>query len=131
MTGLDTNVLVRFLTRDDPVQARRAEALIAALAAEGHGARIDVVVLCELVWVLESAYGLPRAEIASALDGLLDAAPFVIDDRDLVRQAVARYRAGRLGFSDHMIGLRNRRAGCAATATFDRKLKGNADFVLA
>lgn len=130
MTGLDTNVLVRFLTRDDAVQARRAEALIGELAARGEPARIDGIVLCELAWVLEGAYGLARGEIAAALDALLDAAAFAIEDRDLVRDATARYRAGRGGFSDHLIGLRNRRAGCAKTATFDRALRTSPDFVL-
>jgi predicted nucleic-acid-binding protein len=120
--GLDTNVLVRFLTRDDPVQFDRARRALEGIESAGESARIDAIVLCELAWVLASGYGLDRAAIADALAGLLDAAAFDVDDRDLAREAVNRYRAGNGDFSDHLIGLRNQRAGCDRTLTFDRRL---------
>ncbi len=123
MRGLDTNLLVRFLVRDDEPQFRRASRLLARLEAGGEEARVDTIVLCELAWVLRAGYGRSRVEIAAALEALLDAAPFAIDERELVRQAVERFRAGKGDFSDYLLGLRNQRAGCRDTATFDRKLK--------
>lgn len=130
MRGLDTNVLVRYLTRDDPAQFRRAEAAVAELVAAGEPARLDEIVLCELTWVLQSGYGLARAAVADSLDALLETAQFVIEDRDTVRAAVEHFRAGPGDFSDYLLGLRNRNAGCADTATFDRKLRAAEGFRL-
>lgn len=120
MRGLDTNVLVRYLTQDDPRQSKRANAMIdAALAGDDH-LHIDTVVLCELVWVLRAAYRLDRATVASTLLQLIDAAQLSLDDRDLLREAALRYRDGPGDFADYALGLRNRAAGCEATLTFDR-----------
>jgi predicted nucleic-acid-binding protein len=121
--GLDTNVLVRFLTRDDPAQFVRAERAIETLAHRGESMRIDIVVLCELVWVLRAGYGLERGPIADAIDSLLEVAAFEIEDRDLVRVAVAAYRRAAGDLSDCLVGLRNARAGCESTLTFDRVLR--------
>lgn len=128
MRGLDTNVLVRFLVRDDEAQFRRAAKLLERLSGAGEAARIDSIVICELVWVLKAGYGRTRREIASALDALLDAAPFEIDDREAVRQSVERFRTGKGDFSDYLLGLRNERAGCRDTLTFDRKLQPSDGF---
>jgi len=118
--GLDTNVLVRYLTQDDPRQSKRANAMIdAALAGDDH-LHIDTIVLCELVWVLRTAYRLERATVASTLLQLIDAAQLSLDDRDLLREAALRYRDGPGDFADHALGLRNRAAGCETTLTFDR-----------
>jgi predicted nucleic-acid-binding protein len=123
MRGVDTNVLVRFLTRDDPVQAVRVKDALEKMA-EGGGAswRISVIVLCELAWVLRTALGFRKEQISGALDSLLDTTQFSIEDRDMVREAVLLYRDGTGDFSDYLIGLRNRRAGCPDTLTFDRAL---------
>lgn len=123
MKGVDTNVLVRFLVRDDERQYRRAAAALAALAEAGEEIRIDSIVLCELVWVLRAGYGRDRGEVATALDALIEAKSFAIDERDLVREAIGRFRSGKGDFADYLLGLRNLRAGCEATLTFDRKLR--------
>jgi predicted nucleic-acid-binding protein len=128
LKGFDTNVLVRFLTADDAAQHGRAARRIAELVDAGERARLDVIVLCELVWVLESGYGFDRAELAGALEAVLDAEPFEVESRELVRHAVARYREGSGGFADHLVGLRNRAAGCDVTLTFDRALHRSSDF---
>lgn len=130
MIGLDTNVLVRYLTRDDRAQFDRACEAILGLDARGDSARLDALVLCELSWVLESAYGFDRARVADTLAALLDAGTFEIEDRDLVRTAIERSRAPGGDFSDHLIGLRNRRAGCDKSLTFDRALRRSPDFEL-
>ena len=120
MIGLDTNVVVRFLTQDDPVQGPESQALIAGLteAAPGFIAR---EVMIETVWVLERAYGLPRNRIARTLEGLLGAQDLVVEAAERVALALDRYRKGGAGFSDQMIALAAEAAGCRDTVTFDRK----------
>ena len=128
VTGLDTNVLVRFLTEDDPVQARRAAAWIATLAARGERGFISAVVLCELSWVLRGAYDVSKGDLLLTLDRLLATSQFVIGDKDVVRRALDAYRAGGADFADYVIGALHRAAGCDRTVTFDRRLKGTRDF---
>ncbi len=128
MIGLDTNVLVRYLVQDDPAQSRKANELIAAAAAAGERLHVDVVVVCELVWVLLAAYRLDRITVADALDKMLDEFQLSFDDRDLVRSALTDFRRGPGDFADYLIGARARRAGCSHTVTFDRGLKKSALF---
>ena len=122
MRGLDTNVLVRYLTQDDPGQSRRANTIIAEATAGGEPCAVDVIVLCELVWVLREAYGLDRATVAETLEKVLDTAQLVVAQADLARRALDDYRRGRGDFADYLIGWRNRQSGCSDTVTFDRAL---------
>jgi predicted nucleic-acid-binding protein len=128
MIGLDTNVLVRYLTQDEPAQAKRANALIADAVATRLRLRLDAIVLCELVWVLRGAYKLHKATIADALEKVLASAQFSIDDRDAVAEALGVYRTGAGDFADYLVGGRNERAGCKRTVTFDRSLKDSRRF---
>jgi predicted nucleic-acid-binding protein len=126
MIGLDTNVLLRYFLRDDVAQAARAAR---ELARDEHFL-IDGIVLCELVWVLETGYGLSRAEIAATLESILTTAQFEIDGKDLVLAALGDFRASAADFSDCLIGRRNRAASASQTITFDRSLKGLEGFRL-
>lgn len=130
MTGLDTNVLVRYLTQDDLAQARKANALIDGAVGKGERLHLDVVVLCELVWVLRGAYDFGKETVGEAVEKILDAAQFSVEDRDLLREALEAYRAGQGDFADYVLGLRNRKAGCSATVTFDRPLRKNELFTV-
>jgi predicted nucleic-acid-binding protein len=121
--GLDTNILARYLTQDDPAQSRRANAVIAEATRRGDRCAVNSIVLCELVWVLRDAYGFDRGTVVTTLEKILDTAQFVIEDRDQARRALADYRHGPGDFSDYLIGWRNRQAGCSETATFDRALR--------
>jgi predicted nucleic-acid-binding protein len=123
MTGLDTNVVVRFLMKDDAEQAALATKVIAEFttAAPGFVCR---EVLVELVWVLQKIYRLPRTDIAEAIEGLLGARELVMEAADRVAIAVDRYRKGGPDFADQMIALAGQGAGCQATVTFDRKAAG-------
>jgi predicted nucleic-acid-binding protein len=123
VTGLDTNVLVRYLTQDDPRQSRRAAALVAEAVADGQRLFVSALVLCELVWVLRGAYSLDRSTIALALDRILATAQIEVDQKDVVRAALEDYREGAGDFADYVIGRRGREAGCEKTATFDGRLK--------
>lgn len=128
MIGLDTNVLVRYLTQDDATQARKAGALIAGAVARGERCAVSAVVLCELVRVLRDAYGTSKEELVSTLDRILSTQQFEITDKDRVREAFEAFRDGRADFADYVIGASNRQAGCAETVTFDRRLRGAAGF---
>jgi predicted nucleic-acid-binding protein len=123
MTGLDTAVLVRYLTQDHLAQARKANAMIDGAVGSGERLHLDVVVLCELVWVLRSAYGFGKQTVIEALAKILEAAQFSVDDRDLLREGLEAYQGGQGDLADYVLGLRNRKAGCGATVTFDRALK--------
>lgn len=130
MKGLDTNVLVRYLTQDDREQARKADRLVETLVAKGERAFVNAIVLAELAWVLRSAYGFGKEALVRVLERMLATPRLVLEDRDEVREALDEYRGGEGDFSDYLIGARNHRAGCSETATFDRHLKGSALFTI-
>ena len=123
MKGLDTNVLVRYLTQDDPKQSRLAEKEIEGAVAEGEKLVIQPVVICELIWVLESAYEYPKSEILPVLDQIMRPAQFEIIDKDSVWGALNDFAANKGDFSDYYIGHANKRNGATITLTFDRSLK--------
>jgi predicted nucleic-acid-binding protein len=128
MTGLDTNVLARYLTEDEPVQSRRAADVISTASARGQRCFISAIVLCELSWVLRSAYRISQAELILTLDRILGTTQFVVGDKDIVRKALDQYRAGKADFADYVIGALHHDAGCRRTVTFDRRLRGQAGF---
>ena len=119
MTGLDTNVLLRYLLRDEPSQAARA----ARELERDERFLIGPIVLCEMVWVLETGYGFSRREIAATLEKVLATAQFEIDGKDVALAALDDFRASTADFADCMIGRRNRAAGAVETVTFDRSLR--------
>jgi predicted nucleic-acid-binding protein len=123
MIGLDTNVLVRYLTRDDAGQYARAAALIDAAANRGEQLVVNTAVLCELVWVLGSSYRYSREEIAGALEQILATAQFEVERLDDARQALGDFRSTKADFTDALIGRINRSLGAGHTVTFDRSLK--------
>ena len=122
MRAVDTNVLVRLLTGDDPTQLAKAEAFVAS------GAWISHVVLCETMWVLETAYERSRSQLTSAIEMLLAHATLVLEDRACVEQALLMMRStSRVDFSDALILAVARRAGHVPLGTFDRGLGGLPD----
>lgn len=118
MTGLDTNVLVRYVMQDDPRQSPRATRLIESLSAEDPGF-VPVVALVELTWVLSGSYGLNRAQIAQVLEALLRSKELLVDRAELVTQALSRFSAGGADFADALIERVAFDAGCSTTMTFD------------
>ena len=120
MIALDTNVLVRYLVRDDAEQAEAARALLESLTADRPG-YVCREVAVELVWVLERAYGYSRDQIATVLEELVATEGLVIEAADDVARAAFRYRIGGTGFSDMMIVLAAERATALPLYTFDQK----------
>lgn len=127
MIGLDTNVLVRLITDDDPAQAEKAERFLRDNTSSSNPAFINCIVLVELEWVLRSVYGYERALIADALEKLLDSPGRCIEREGEVRDAAAAYRMGG-DFADALIGSINRAIGCDVTLTFDRGAPKGAGF---
>jgi predicted nucleic-acid-binding protein len=121
MIGLDTNVLVRFLVRDDEAQFEKARRLIRREASAGKCVFISLPVLLETEWVLRSRYSLKKVEIVDAISGLLDATEVEFEDEPGVEQALFIWRDSTADFADCLIGAHNRRLGCKATATFDAR----------
>lgn len=121
MTGLDTNVLARFILRDDPDQATRADAFIRDACSAADPGWISLVVLCELTWVIGRGYRYPRESVARVLRELRAAPEIVMERADLVDEAIVRYTDGGPGFADHLIAQFHRDAGVTRTVTFDRR----------
>jgi predicted nucleic-acid-binding protein len=121
MLGIDTNVLVRFLVRDDEAQFEKARKLIKREVAAGRGVLVNQLVLLETEWVLRSRYSLPKQLIIQAISGLLDASDVQFEDEAAVEEALFVWKESTADFADCLIGAKNRRLGCRATATFDVK----------
>lgn len=119
MIELDTNVLIRYLTQDDPVQAARATRLVESLDEQDPGF-VSVVVLVELHWVLRRAYGVSGRNAADIIRGLLDAKEVSLQEPDAARRALRRV-TGAVDFADALIGELGTLAGCDYTATLDRR----------
>jgi predicted nucleic-acid-binding protein len=121
MLGIDTNVLVRFLVRDDEVEFEKARKLIRREVAAGRRVFVSQLVLLEAEWMLRSRYGLPKLEIVAAVSGLLDAPDIQFEDEPSIEEALFAWKDSVADFADCLIGARNRRLGCRATATFDAR----------
>lgn len=118
MTGLDTNILVRYFAQDDPEQAARANALVEELSESNPG-YVTMVVLVETYWVLRRAYQSDRGSVAAILHGLLESKEIVTERSDTVRSALHRVADGA-DFADALITEVGLEAGCERTVTFDR-----------
>lgn len=121
MIGLDTNVLVRYIVRDDPAQTALADHCIEHRCSREQPGYVSHLVLAELVWVLDRGYGYPRRMLADVLGTLLSSEEIRIEDAPLVRVALGEFSAGTADFADCLIGILHQRADCETTATFDRK----------
>lgn len=120
MIALDTNVLVRYLVRDDAEQAEASRILLESLSAERPGFVCREVML-EVVWVLERAYRLSRDQIALIVEELTHTEGLIIESDDDVIRAAMGYRQGSADFSDFMILIAAQRIGADLLYTFDRK----------
>jgi predicted nucleic-acid-binding protein len=131
MIGIDTNVFVRYLVRDDQAQFEKARRLISRELNAGEAVLVSLVVLIETEWVLRSRYELTKADIVGAYSAMLDAAEVSFEDEPSVEHAIYTWKESSAEFADCLISARNRRLGCRATATFDSKALKLAGFIAA
>lgn len=130
MIGIDTNVLVRYLTQDDPVQSALANTLIERELSSTQPGIIGHIVLCEVGWVLSRAYGYARDQVVDALSALLTCRELQVESPDLAILALQDYREGGADFSDYLLARAHLRLGARYTATFDRKAAQAPQFAL-
>jgi len=117
MPAVDTNVLVRLLTRDDARQAAAADVFVQ------NGAWVSVLALAEATWVLTSVYGRNASALASAIEMLLEHKELTLQDSDVVAKALELFRLRpALGFSDCLMVKLAKKAGHLPLGTFDRGL---------
>ena len=129
MLGVDTNVLVRYLTRDDQPQYEKARRLIDREVAKKEPVLVSLLVLLETEWVLRSRYEMAKADIVTAFSALLDTADLAFEDERSVETAVYSWKDSAADFADCLIEAHNLRLGCRATATFDSKALKHAGFI--
>ena len=120
MIGLDTNILVRYLAQDDPIQSPLATDIIEFRLTKGNPGLISIVAMVETVWVLDRAYGLADDEIVAALERMLQANTLVVENEQEVFTAMIALKEGSGSFADALIGALGARAGCSRTLTFDK-----------
>ena len=129
MLGIDTNVLVRYLVRDDQSQFQRARRLIHREVNTGEPVLVSLLVLLEMEWVLRSRYELAKPDIVAVFSSLLQTVELALEDEPSVEHAIYSWKNSLAEFADCLIDARNRRLGCRATATFDRKALKLAGFM--
>lgn len=122
MLAIDTNVIVRFLTGDDPAQTARARKLV-----EGGGIFVATSVLLETEWVLRSGYGFATGPLVRALRDFAGLPGVTLEDPPLAARALDWAEQG-LDFADALhLGAAQ---GCTAFMSFDRKLAKTATRVV-
>jgi predicted nucleic-acid-binding protein len=121
MIALDTNVLARYIVRDDPRQSAAATKLIESACTPESPGVVTQVVLCELVWVLDRGYGYRRDQISAVLRGLLSAQDLQLERSEIAWQALNHFEDGAADYSDYVIGLVAKEQQAEITVTFDRR----------
>jgi predicted nucleic-acid-binding protein len=119
MIGLDTNIVVRYLTHDDAAQAAAAVRVMESLSQNSPGF-LSLIVIAELVWVLEASYRFKKNEIEHVLDTLLRSKELVVERAEVVAQALRKFSASRADFVDCLVERCGHAAGCQSTVTFDQ-----------
>ncbi len=130
MIGLDTNLLIRYIVRDDLSQTRIADRCIDTHSKDGVSLFLNNIVLCELVWVLEVTYKYDKIQIVSILEKILETRQFTFEDKDAIWLAISGYKKSKSGFADALIGIINKISGCKKTATFDKNAAKLSEFEL-
>jgi predicted nucleic-acid-binding protein len=121
MIGLDTNILVRYLVQDDPIQSAKATDIIERRLTEQTPGFVSTVAMVEIAWVLDRAYGLGNDEIAAAIERTLQIDVLVVENEQEIFTAMIALKQGKGSFADAIILALGARAGCSYTLTFDQK----------
>jgi predicted nucleic-acid-binding protein len=121
MIGLDTSVLIRFLTQDDPEQSIAANEVFQTRLTEAEPGFVSVVAMAEASWVLERSYQLPQRHVAAAIERILQTENLIVENEQAVFAAMIALKDGLGSFADALIAALGAEAGCRYTLTFDRK----------
>jgi predicted nucleic-acid-binding protein len=124
MIGLDTNVVIRYITQDDEAQALKATQVIENEISSKNPGFITLITLIEIAWVLESCYSQNKEDILNVLLGLLTTKQFLVERADLAYLALKRCQdSPKSDFSDALICVTAEQEGCSDVLTFDKKAK--------
>lgn len=130
MIGIDTNILIRLIVKDDDVQTVKAVNALAKKCSEKDPGFINCIVLAEVSWVLSRVYGYSREEIAKAIEMLLQVKEFQVQNADEVCDALNLYQSTNVDFADAFLSAINKANACTGTITFDQKAGKLEDFVV-
>ena len=130
MIGIDTNVLVRYIVQDDPVQSAAASEFIENKCSKAVPGFVNHLVLCEVVWVLRRCYRVSDDRIAGVVRQILKTVQFKIQDTQTVWKALRVFEQGPADVADCLISEINRTHGCSETVTFDKDAGRTAGFLL-
>ena len=121
MIGLDTNILLRFLTQDDQIQSPIATRILQTELTEEEPGFVSVVVIVKLARVLESRYRQKRADVVAVIEGLTRINSLRLEHPLAVAAAVTAAVQHNADFTDALIGAIGLNTGCRTTLTFDRR----------
>ena len=121
MIGIDTNVLLRLLVRDDDEQVRVVERFMSTRFSKDDPGYVSRVVIAETAWVLKDVYGYERKQIAAAIRAVVNVSELQMESADEIHAAIADFERSSAGFTDCLLARTNSAAGCDHTVTFDRK----------
>ncbi len=130
MIGIDTNILVRYITQDDELQSGIATEFIENYCSIGNKIFINHLVICELVWVLKKCYKLSKPKIINIIQHILQTSQFSIENAQVIWQALTDYKKGSADFADYVVGRTNIFNNCDKTITFDKKASKSTGFSL-
>jgi predicted nucleic-acid-binding protein len=128
--GLDTNVIVRYVTQDDARQSAAASRLFERVLTTEQPGFVGLVTLCEVAWVLADCYDAGKARIAAVIEGLLGTRQLVVEEAELVWKALRTWEQSSADFSDALLGQVLRARGCEKVVTFDKAAARLPDFEL-
>lgn len=127
--GLDTNLLVRYITNDDPEQVEKVQKLFDSCPPTAMFI-VNNVVLAELDWVLTHVYNFSQEEFLLIVDQLFQTSNISFEQPALIKKACSLYANGKADFSDCLIGVLNEENGCKTTYTFDKNASKLSSFSL-
>lgn len=130
MKAIDTNVLVRFLVNDDPIQAEKVRRLFESAEQNREAFFVPILVLLETIWVLESAYQIQRVDLLDALGDLLLLPVLHFEQREAVQGMVLHSKSNTMDLSDALIAQSARMQECTVVLTFDQKAARSESFEL-
>ncbi|MEA3467030.1 MAG: type II toxin-antitoxin system VapC family toxin [Thermodesulfobacteriota bacterium] len=130
MIGVDTNILVRYITQDDEEQSGIATEFIENYCLHGNKIFVNHLVICELVWVLKKCYKLSKPKTINVIQHILQISQFSIENAQIIWQALTDYKKGSADFADYVVGRTNIFNNCDETMTFDKKAGTSKGFTL-
>lgn len=122
MKALDTNVLLRLIIDDDANQVTVGRKFAAACAKAGEKLYVNNIVLCELIWVLQTVYRYRRDETLLLLKALMQNQAYTVEAEEEVNAAIQHYENTEADFSDCLIAVKSATAGCSHCVTFDQRM---------